>query len=292
MKYYLTWLNAKWNKEDIAKWRPWSKMFYVLLPIVIYSLLQDLMEILLLVLLNLGAGMAGNQVTAWLNSNSDTLQGVLYALAAILALLPFRRMIRNEIVSIANGEKIKDLTAIGKYLWIAALGLGAAFFLNFGMGLFSAVSNSSDYQQVADVQYGVSFAIGLFLYGVVSPITEEIIYRGITYQRLKRTVGVMPAILVSALIFGGLHGNWVQAVYGTLMGILLAWIYEKNDGFLAPVVIHMVANLGVYSLSYGNRLANLSRKTSVLITIACAIITGVCFWTVNKRLASDQKGDT
>ena len=292
MKHYLTWLNTKWNKEEMATWRSLIKAFYVLLPIVIYSLLQDLIEILLWGLLNLGVSVAGDHVLAWLSGYSDTIEGVLYALATILALLPLKRMIQNEIVSITNGEKIKDFTAIGKYLWIAALGLGAAFFLNFGMGLFSAVSNSSDYQQVADAQYGVSFAIGLFLYGVVSPIVEEIIYRGITYQRLKPTFGMVPAILISALIFGGLHGNWVQAVYGTLMGVLLAWIYEKNEGFLAPVVVHMVANLGVYSLSYGNRLANLSRKTCILIMIACAIITGVCFWTVNKRLASDQKGDT
>lgn len=285
MKYYLTWLKTKWNKEEIATWRSMVKVLYVLLPIAIYSLLQDLIEIFLWALVNYGAGMAGDQVISYLSEHSDTLKGILYAITIILALLPFRTMIRNEISNVMNGEKLTDFAVIQKYLWIAVLGLGAAFSLNFGMGLFSVVSNSSGYQQVADAQYGVSFFIGLFLYGVVSPVTEEIIYRGITYQRLKRTFGVIPAMLISGLIFGGLHGNWVQAVYGTLMGILLAWVYEKYAGFLAPVLVHMVANLGVYSITYGSRLAGLSRNTCIMATIGSVLITGVCFWYLNWKMS-------
>lgn len=92
-------------------------------------------------------------------------------------------------------------------------------------------------------------------------------------------------MLISALIFGGLHGNWVQAVYGTLMGILLAWVYEKYAGFLAPVLVHMVANLGVYSITYDNRLAGLSRNTCIMATIVSVLITGVCFWYLNWKMS-------
>ena len=45
MKYYLTWLKTKWNKEEIATWRSMVKVLYVLLPIAIYSLLQDLIDV-------------------------------------------------------------------------------------------------------------------------------------------------------------------------------------------------------------------------------------------------------
>ena len=92
-------------------------------------------------------------------------------------------------------------------------------------------------------------------------------------------------MLISALIFGGLHGNWVQAVYGTLMGILWAWVYEKYAGFLAPVLVHMVANLGVYSITYGSRLAGLSRNTCIMATIVSVLLTGVCFWRLNCRMS-------
>ena len=279
----LIWLKTKWNKEEIASWRSMVKVLYVLLPVALYSLLQDLIEIILWALVNYGSGLAGDQAIAYLSLHSDTLQGILYGITVIVGLLPFRTMIRNEITSVTNGERLTEFSVAQDYIWIAVLGLGAAFSLNFGMGLFRVVSESQGYQKVADAQYGVSFLIGLVLYGIISPITEEIMYRGITYQRLKRTFGMWPAVLISAAIFGGFHGNWVQAVYGTIMGILLAWVYEKYEGFLAPVLVHMTANLGVYSITYGNRLADLSRKTCILAMIASVLITAVCFWHMCKR---------
>jgi len=56
-------------------------------------------------------------------------------------------------------------------------------------------------------------------------------------------------------------------------------------GFLAPVLVHMVANLGVYSITYDNRLAGLSRNTCIMATIVSVLITGVCFWYLNWKMS-------
>jgi len=55
---------------------------------------------------------------------------------------------------------------------------------------------------------------------------------------------------ISALLFGVFHGNIVQGIYGTLMGLLIAYVYEKYDNFIAPVIIHVAANFSVYILTY------------------------------------------
>ena len=47
----------------------------------------------------------------------------------------------------------------------------------------------------------------------------------------------------------------------------------------------MVANLGVYSITYGSRLAGLSRKTCITATIGSVLITGVCFWYLNWKMS-------
>ena len=52
--------------------------------------------------------------------------------------------------------------------------------------------------------------------------------------------------MVSGLLFGLFHGNLVQAVYATLLGIVLAIVYEIYDSILAPILFHAVANLFVY----------------------------------------------
>lgn len=279
----LNWLNIRWDHEEIRKWRSIVKVLYILLPVILYSLLQDVAELLVWAVVNYGVGLAGDRALAFAGLYSDTVQGIVYGVSVTVALLPFGRLVGNEITSVTNNAKRSCKEKMKKYCRIVLLGIGAAYALNFGFGLLPAVTASESYGQVADRQYGVIFAVGLFLYGVISPLTEELVYRGIAYQRMKRAFGVLPAMLFSAILFGALHGNPVQAVYGMLMGLLLAWVYEKNEGILAPIVVHMAANVGVYSLTYGNRLAEMSRKTMIIAMIICVIITVVCIWRLQKN---------
>lgn len=282
----LKWLNVRWDHEEIKNWKSIVKVLYILLPVLLYSLLQDVAELLLWALLDYGAGFAGDQAIAWIGLYSDTVQGMIYGVAAIVSLLPFKALLKNEITHVINAEELPDAEAVKKYFLIALLGAGAAFTLNLAFGLLPAVTASESYGQVADLQYGVTFIVGLFLYGVISPVTEELVYRGIAYQRMKRSFGVLPAMLFSAVLFGALHGNWVQASYGMLMGLLLAWVYEKNEGILASVIVHMAANIGVYALTYGNRLAGIGIKTFLTAMVICVMITIVCFWQLRKRYFS------
>lgn len=54
------------------------------------------------------------------------------------------------------------------------------------------------------------------------------------------------AVVLSGLAFGLFHGNLVQAVYATVIGCLLALVYEWYGTIAAPMLFHSVANLFVY----------------------------------------------
>ena len=45
------------------------------------------------------------------------------------------------------------------------------------------------------------------------------------------------------------HGNLVQGVYGLLMGILIAYIYEKSGDFFHAFLFHAAANAVVYTVT-------------------------------------------
>ena len=53
------------------------------------------------------------------------------------------------------------------------------------------------------------------------------------------------AIIVSAVLFGAYHGNIVQFVYGTIMGVLLALVYRRVKHFASVLVFHISANMAV-----------------------------------------------
>lgn len=78
---------------------------------------------------------------------------------------------------------------------------------------------------------------------LVIPIAEELLYRGVVFKRLRLLFGVLPAILLSALIFGLMHGNIVQLLYAGILGLLLAYLMQSTGKLYAPILGHIAANV-------------------------------------------------
>lgn len=99
------------------------------------------------------------------------------------------------------------------------------------------------YYEAAAVSFAGQPPILLIIATVLlGPAAEEIIFRGLVYERLKHYVKLPLAILISAALFGIYHGNVIQFIYATIMGTILAFYYEKSGGILAPVAAHMMMN--------------------------------------------------
>ena len=56
------------------------------------------------------------------------------------------------------------------------------------------------------------------------------------------------AMIWSALVFGVFHGNLVQGVYAFLIGLFFAWLMERTQRILVPMLGHMAANLFIVLL--------------------------------------------
>lgn len=54
----------------------------------------------------------------------------------------------------------------------------------------------------------------------------------------------------------------MQAVYGSILGLLIAYTYELYGSFAAPVLFHGVANVSVYALTYQDGLADMDSRTA------------------------------
>ncbi len=83
-----------------------------------------------------------------------------------------------------------------------------------------------------------------------APIVEEVIFRGLVYTRLCRGMKAGIAALISAVIFGLVHGTLLHLIYTVPMGLLLCLYYEKYRSLWAPIVFHMSFNLAGTALGY------------------------------------------
>lgn len=82
---------------------------------------------------------------------------------------------------------------------------------------------------------------------VLAPIFEEILFRGVFLERLKR-YDTMFAIVFSGTIFGLMHMNFVQGSMHIFTGILLAYICTKENSILLTILCHMLFN-GILTLA-------------------------------------------
>ena len=107
------------------------------------------------------------------------------------------------------------------------------------LGMYGRFSNA------AQEAYQASPAIWLILGpGLLAPLYEELLYRGLLYGRLKREMTGAAAALASSLAFAAGHGNVIQFLYAFPMGILLCRVSEAFGGnILLPVMMHLGANL-------------------------------------------------
>lgn len=88
----------------------------------------------------------------------------------------------------------------------------------------------------------------LLFIGILAPIMEEIFYRKLVIDRLRR-YGELPAILISGIAFGLIHGNFSQFFYAVMIGIVLGYVYLRTGNILHTICLHMAINLicGVFA---------------------------------------------
>lgn len=118
----------------------------------------------------------------------------------------------------------------------------ACLFLNLLLYMLVMFQLPHADERVNELLFSVPLWFQLLLTGLAAPFTEELIYRGLVYERLRSAFSVFPAAVCSALFFGVTHGNLIQGLYAAALGMLLALVYETG-GLSSAVWFHAWANL-------------------------------------------------
>ncbi len=134
---------------------------------------------------------------------------------------------------------------------LVALGLSyGAFFLVYlifyllaGRGPVSAESEG-----IQDLSSGY-LALVIVVVVVLAPIFEELFFRGLFYPALRRRIGPTWAIILNGAVFGVIHFQPLFMLSLILVGIVLAYLYEKTDSLAAPIIAHSLYNLAVIMVS-------------------------------------------
>lgn len=256
-------------------WKAWEVLF----PYLLYYLVFNAAYLILAFAYQATVERFGEGYGQFMTAHAATVTGVMGGLCTLAGILPVVPMLKEELRERGETRRFAPLKAALTVILACSVSLG----LNALLTLTGFADSSQTYQKVADKQYGVAFAAGLVLYGVISPFAEEVVFRGVIYNRLRRLYSPAVGIVMSGALFGAFHGNLVQGVYGTCLGMLMAYLYERSGKFGIPFLFHAVANLAVYTT------ARLERVQEILFTPAgCAVLLVVSAGCV---LAVHRSGD-
>jgi len=85
--------------------------------------------------------------------------------------------------------------------------------------------------------------------GIVGPITEELFFRGILYGFFRKW-GILIALVISTTVFVFAHPFFPKIPVTQLVGgIVFALAYEIEKNLTVPIVIHVLGNMAIFTLS-------------------------------------------
>ncbi len=141
---------------------------------------------------------------------------------------------------------------------------------------------------------------GYLAIGILAPVAEEMVFRGAILRTLLSMTGrgrAWLAIVLSALIFGGVHMNLPQFVHAAFIGLVLGWLYWRSGSILPGIVLHWVNNTVAFLLTFlypelsDAKTIDLFGGNMVLMWVAFVVSVAVfvaCLWRLWK-LFSDAE---
>jgi len=164
-----------------------------------------------------------------------------------------------------------------KYWKYGAVALMSAA-LCIGMNNLFFISNltslSAEYEETMEALYSTGFAMQILCLGILVPVCEELVFRGLMYKRMRENAGFVWAMIYTAIVFSFVHVNIVQAIYAFAMAAVFAFVYEKYGSVKAPIIAHISANVAAILATHYEMFDWImaDQMRSGLFTVACAAI--------------------
>ena len=128
--------------------------------------------------------------------------------------------------------------------WILVIIYGVIF-----LGLFGEPSVFTDLGTTWESGW-IDVALLMIAVAIVTPIAEELMFRGYILDSIRRIHGDWPAIIGSAILFGLVHINPFLVGQAFIGGVIYGWIRIRTGSLLPSIACHMMWNIMALSVTY------------------------------------------
>ena len=120
--------------------------------------------------------------------------------------------------------------------------------------------------------------LAVLVIGGLAPVGEELFFRGFMLTRLRQVWSPGPAVLMTALAFGVIHGEWVHGVLAAGIGIFLGIVAERSASVVPAVICHAANNTASVVLSAVVGSPEGRGPNAVLLVLAALVFAASLVW--------------
>lgn len=228
-------------------------LFYLGMQVVVcigYVMWYTVMETIRLTGAMQAAGDMGMDASSMLDVDAITLGALDYMMqnqngvviiSGILTIVAFTIffLIRKK-----NLLKETNVTKVSVKYVPLSVGLGCSMMLviNFGLALLPE-SWLMSYAESSNLLVAGSPAAIIISTMIMAPLIEELIFRGLVISRLRKAVPAWAAIVITALLFGLMHGQILWTTYTFVLGVVFGIVAVKTDSIVSSILVHMTFNI-------------------------------------------------
>ncbi|MDO4615125.1 MAG: HAD hydrolase-like protein [Lachnospiraceae bacterium] len=255
---------------------PWPLMIWrILYPYLISQAAAIIISFVLVILYSVFY--ASPEAIGWLDFiyDNDTIFGGFIDFFCLIILIPLFKSDENKRNhSRDRGAVLRRNRLTWKHVLMIVLATEAvSLSVNDVVSMIVYLMNPN-YAEPQASFYTVSVFAQYVFIGVLTPICEELMFRGLIYRRIRDYFGPLPAIIAASVFFGLVHQDLPTDIIVFFGGIMLALAYEHFGSLKACIAGHMTINIFAITLNnYGEGLTNEAYYGFLLVLIVLGVFS-------------------
>ena len=146
-----------------------------------------------------------------------------------------------------NISNVKNRINTNDYINIFILGFFISMFFNTFIYTLNSVVHITDAYKVSSIPLIVTIISS----GIIGPILEELLFRGIVYNKLLAFNSHKKACIITSVMFSLMHfPNIITMFYTFVLSFIMIYLYDKYKSLHAPIIFHIAINSTILVLIY------------------------------------------
>ena len=216
-------------------------------------------------------------------SISNSINAVLVQGIADVFIIPILVLLYRKFKT--NYELGTGVFKLREFLYVIPIAFSVCIICNILIGFLPIPETNAVSEEIFKLIEQYNIFVSLFIVSVLVPVVEELLFRGFFYDSINLLSNHIVAIIITSILFGLIHLNIEQGIYGFVAGLFLGYIKYKYNRLSYTIFMHLLMNFSSIVFVPSIVLLNGTKEKLFVVFICVAIL----FFTLYRMNMGNKK---